>query len=111
MPILEQEANYHYVYVEYHLLGYNPCSPLRVNRRFGGIYRLHLQDRKNKQHETKLSACFDAAFLISLFFQPRRYIPPKRRQTLNGLYGVISQNTELFKTGIESYFNISMNYE
>jgi hypothetical protein len=23
-----------------------PCSPLRVNRRFGGTYRLHLQDRK-----------------------------------------------------------------
>jgi hypothetical protein len=25
-----------------------PCSPLSVNRRFGGTYRLHLQARKNK---------------------------------------------------------------
>jgi hypothetical protein len=25
-----------------------PCSPLKVYRRFGGTYRLHLQGRKNK---------------------------------------------------------------
>jgi hypothetical protein len=25
-----------------------PCSPLTVNRRFGGTYCLHLQGRKNK---------------------------------------------------------------
>jgi hypothetical protein len=25
-----------------------PCSPLKVNRRFGGKYRLRLQGRKNK---------------------------------------------------------------
>jgi hypothetical protein len=25
-----------------------PCSPLSVNRRFGGTYRLHLQGRRNK---------------------------------------------------------------
>jgi hypothetical protein len=25
-----------------------PCSPLRVNRRFGGTYHLHLQGQKNK---------------------------------------------------------------
>jgi hypothetical protein len=25
-----------------------PCSPLGVNRRFGGTYHLHLQGRKNK---------------------------------------------------------------
>jgi hypothetical protein len=25
-----------------------PCSPLSVNRRIGGTYRLHLQGRKNK---------------------------------------------------------------
>jgi hypothetical protein len=23
-----------------------PCSPLKVNRRFGGIYRLYLQERR-----------------------------------------------------------------
>jgi hypothetical protein len=31
---------------EYHLLIYNTYSPLKVNRRFGGIYRLHLRARK-----------------------------------------------------------------
>jgi hypothetical protein len=25
-----------------------PCSPLSVNRLFGGTYRLHLQGRRNK---------------------------------------------------------------
>jgi hypothetical protein len=25
-----------------------PCSPLSVNRRFGGTYRIHFQGRKNK---------------------------------------------------------------
>jgi hypothetical protein len=25
-----------------------PCSPLSVNRRFGGTHRLHLQGRKNQ---------------------------------------------------------------
>jgi hypothetical protein len=25
-----------------------PCSPLSFNRRFGGIYRLHLHGRRNK---------------------------------------------------------------
>jgi hypothetical protein len=30
-----------------------PCSPLKVNRRFGGTYRLHLQ-----------------GFLLGLFFDP-----------------------------------------
>jgi hypothetical protein len=40
-----------------------PCSPLNVNRRFGGTYRLHLQDRKNK-----LSKSFvHAGFLLGLF--------------------------------------------
>jgi hypothetical protein len=29
-----------------------PCSPLSVNRRFGGTYRLHLQGRRN-QHESR----------------------------------------------------------
>jgi hypothetical protein len=28
-----------------------PCSPLSVNRRFGGTYRLHLQGRKSKPED------------------------------------------------------------
>jgi hypothetical protein len=56
------------------------CSLLSIYRRFGGTYRLHLQGRK-----------------ISLA-RWRRHIPPKRRFTLNGLHGVISQKIELFIT-------------
>jgi hypothetical protein len=45
--------------------------------------------------------CFHAGFLLRLFFRPwrwRRYVPPKRRLTLNGLHGVISQKMALFIT-------------
>jgi hypothetical protein len=45
------------------------------------------------------STCFHAGFLLSLFFLPwrwRRYVPPKRRLTLNGLHGVIFQKKALF---------------
>jgi hypothetical protein len=31
-----------------HFWHITPCSPLSVNRHFGGTYRLHLQGRKNK---------------------------------------------------------------
>jgi hypothetical protein len=44
---------------------------------------------------------FHAGFLLGLFFLPwtwRRYIPPKRPLTFNGLHGVISQNIVLFMT-------------
>jgi hypothetical protein len=67
-----------------------PCRPLSVNRCSGGTYRLHLQGvEKYVQQET------------SLFFRSqrwRRYVPPKRRLTLNGLHGVISQKIVLFTT-------------
>jgi hypothetical protein len=35
------------------------CSPLKVNRRFGGTHRLHLQ--------ALLVTCFHAGFLLRLF--------------------------------------------
>jgi hypothetical protein len=38
-----------------------PSSPLKVKRRFGGKYRLHLQG---------LATCFHAGFLLGLFFDP-----------------------------------------
>jgi hypothetical protein len=55
-----------------------PCSPLSV----------------------MLATWFHAGFLLSLFFPPwrwRRYVPPKRRLTLNGLHGGISQKMVLFR--------------
>jgi hypothetical protein len=39
-----------------------PRSPLRVNRRFGGTYCLHLQGRRNKL--SKKSACLLPAFTL-----------------------------------------------
>jgi hypothetical protein len=53
-----------------------PCSPLKINQRFGGKYRLHLLWR----------------WYLARLIRPwrwRRYIPPKRRLTFNGLQCVI----------------------
>jgi hypothetical protein len=33
-----------------------PCSPVKVNRRFGRIYRLHLQGRKKADQGTSVKA-------------------------------------------------------
>jgi hypothetical protein len=54
-----------------------PCSPLKVNR----------------------CSCFHAGFLLGLFFDRENGsdVPPKRRLTLSGLHGVISQKIELFR--------------
>jgi hypothetical protein len=65
-----------------------PCSPLKVNRRLGGTYRsvCHLLSRW---------------FLAELIRRPwrwRRYVPPKRRLTFNGLHGVITQKIIFFIT-------------
>jgi hypothetical protein len=54
-----------------------PCSPLNVNRRFGGTYRLHLQGRKissaRNQRESRWQAellSLPPAFLLIIFFHP-----------------------------------------
>jgi hypothetical protein len=68
-----------------------PCSPLSVNRRFGGSYRLHLQGRKISQARNRCQAgskensgllkteatCFSE---MSVDFKrtTRRYIPEDR---------------------------------
>jgi hypothetical protein len=58
--------------------------PVKVNRRFGGIYPLHLQDRRVSQarnrHETGIK---------------QSLLPPKRRLTFTELNGVLAQNIEL----------------
>jgi hypothetical protein len=46
-----------------------PCNQLKINRRFGGIYGLHLQGQK-QQNRTLFSTCFQAGFLLGLFFNP-----------------------------------------
>jgi hypothetical protein len=52
-----------------------PCSPLKVNRRFGGTYRLHLQGRKisraRNQRESRWQAgVLSRWFLAQLIFRP-----------------------------------------
>jgi hypothetical protein len=76
------------------------CSPLEVNRRFGGTYRLHLQglkiSRARNQREIRWEAEF--WFLARIIFRPwrwKRYVPPKRRLTLKELHCVISQKMVL----------------
>jgi hypothetical protein len=78
-----------------------PCSSLSVNPRFGVTYRLHLQGRKNKLSKKPawkhVANYFQAGFLLNLFFRPwrwRRYFPPKRWFTLNGLHCVTSQKMD-----------------
>jgi hypothetical protein len=70
-----------------------PCSPLKFNRRFGRIYRLHLQGRR-------ISTAWKR-FRARLILRPwrwRRYVLPKRLLTLNGRHGVISQKIAPFRT-------------
>jgi hypothetical protein len=85
------------------------CSPLKVNWRFGGTCRLHLQgpriSRTRNQRERRWQAEL-SCHLLSLWFLPwlilrpwrwRRHIPPKRLLTLNGLHGFIFQKMESLK--------------
>jgi hypothetical protein len=80
-----------------------PHSPLKANRRFGAIYRLHLQGRRISRaiYQRKSSACnllsrWYLDLLNIRLWRWRRYVPTKRRLTFNRLYGVISQTTVLF---------------
>jgi hypothetical protein len=66
-----------------------PCSKLKVNRRFGGKYRLHLQGRKISWARNQSESRWQA-------WRWSRYVPPKRQQTFNGLHGVICQKIALF---------------
>jgi hypothetical protein len=54
--------------------GITPCSRLKVNWRFGGTYRRHLQRRRisraRNQHEGKWQAEPHTNFLLGLFLDP-----------------------------------------
>jgi hypothetical protein len=70
------------------------CSPFWVNRRFGGTYRLHLQDtisRARYQNESRGSS------------KATRYVPPKRRLHFNGLH-------DLYPRRLYSSFNNQLGY-
>jgi hypothetical protein len=95
-----------------------------MNRRFGGTYRLHLQDRKIRERgisvrrwlqteppaEKPAEVCSHLLTLVprSRIFLPwrcRGYVPPKRRFTQD-LHGLTSQKTEFFshrRENLKSY--------
>jgi hypothetical protein len=98
-----------------------PCSQLKVSRHFGGTCGLHLRSRRlrqaRNQHEadSKTALLWFLAVLI-LPWRGRRHVPPKRRLTFNGLYGVISQMLELFittavRTSNRTYFIHALQYQ
>jgi hypothetical protein len=62
-----------------------PCSPLKVNRRFRGPCRLHLQGWRISQGRNQCKV-----------ESRQRQVPPKYRLAFNGLRGIIPQKTELF---------------
>jgi hypothetical protein len=77
-----------------------PCSPLKVNQRFEGTCRLHLQGprisrTRNQRGSNLLSRWFIARFILRPW-KWRRRVSPKRRFTFNGLHGILSQKIQLF---------------
>jgi hypothetical protein len=67
-----------------------PCSPLKVNRLFGGTFRLHLKPSRQP------ALCW---FLLLLFFDldDAAICSPKRRLTFCGLHSIIYQETEFVR--------------
>jgi hypothetical protein len=66
------------------------CSSLKLSRRFGGTYCLHLQGRRIYQTREQCEAGSNQPCLLpdSRWFN----VPPKRRLTLNALHGLIYPN-------------------
>jgi hypothetical protein len=65
-----------------------PYSPLKIKRRFCGIYYLLLQGLVLSEETNK----YETGSKVTL--KLRRNIPPKRRLTFRGLYGVSSHKRE-----------------
>jgi hypothetical protein len=63
------------------------CSPLKVNRYFGGTCSLHLQGQRISQARNQRE----------IRWQDGGDVSPTRRLTFNGLHCVMSQKIELFK--------------
>jgi hypothetical protein len=80
--------------------GITQCSPLKVSRRLWGTCRFRLQQREAGSKQSKLATALRwfLSWRILLPWGWRRYVPPKRRLTFNGLHGVISQKIQVFIT-------------
>jgi hypothetical protein len=91
-------------YEELHNFYVLQCSPLKVNRRFGRIRRLHLQGWILRQGRNQLEAGRKDSIWLEETWDYKEtegigcHVPPKRPLTFNGLYGVMSENTQLFIT-------------
>jgi hypothetical protein len=82
--LLSQENTVLYIIVACKKQSYKFCVALRTTFRLRTCCACHLLSRR---------------FLAWLIFRPwrwRRYVPPKRRLTFNGLHGVVSQKMVLF---------------
>jgi hypothetical protein len=83
------------------------CSPLKVNRRFGGT-RLHPQgwgvnQARNQYEAGSKQGCASSWFLVWFTLQlwgSRRDVTPKRPLIFNWLHAVISQKIEFFITTV-----------
>jgi hypothetical protein len=72
-----------------------PCSLLKVNWRFIGTWRIHLQGWKISQAKNKHEAGSKESIVSCqvLFFKPQLW---NFGLTLKGLHGAVNQKTELF---------------
>jgi hypothetical protein len=67
------------------------CSSFKVNRRFGGTCRPHLQRvEEYAKQETSVKTVAEKLW--------RRHFPPKHPLTCSGLHGVMCQKIELYIT-------------
>jgi hypothetical protein len=80
-----------------------PCSPLKVNRCFGGTCRLHFQGRRMSKGMNQCGSSayhlFSCWFPDWFFLRPWRWtrrVPVKCRLALHRLHGVISHKIEVF---------------
>jgi hypothetical protein len=88
--------------------GITPYIPLTVNRRFGGIYRLHLHGRRMNETRNQLEAggklnmklTFSSETSFDLQWTTWRYIPEDNSLTnskLNALYAIIDISTDIIR--------------
>jgi hypothetical protein len=71
-----------------------PCSPLKINRRFGGTCLHHESQRISHTRNYQSLSSASSWFLTWFILRPwrwRRHVPQKRGLIVNGLHGVISQ--------------------